>query len=304
MTLTTEQMDLINQIDPAPAEVAPTEQAPVIAEPTSTEGEAPATTDGVVPPAADLTAAQQEEVDTAHDQYEKTGTWPEGTPKWMQKAANRLTRQKHEARTRAEAAERENASLKAQLATLQESIPKPTFDKAAPSIDDYETEQEYIAATVSWEIDKREFGKNTQATSAPTVAAAPAEPLPADLGGRVAKMHEEGAKKHPDFQAVILGVPDGYFNAEIADAITQTENPEDVAYLLANNLALGERLLGMTPVKRAIALGEISTQLKSTITPRLSNAPEPINPVRGGIVSNGVTAGEDMSSLERILAKG
>ncbi|MFZ2950900.1 MAG: hypothetical protein WA003_15605 [Desulfuromonadaceae bacterium] len=272
---------------------------------TDTEGqpEVEKKEEGTAEPAKDLTATQQDEVDEAEAHFEKTGTWPENTPKWVQKTVNRATRQKHEFRIKAEGLASENQTLKERLKELEAKAPKPEFEKPKPSLDDFETEQEYIDATVDWKLEQREFENAAPAKPAPEIEK-PTPQVASDLGGRVSKLHEEGPKVHADFKQVIESVPSGYFTEDLADDITQTSNPVEVAYHLAQNLDLGARLAAMPEKKRAIALGELSVKLSSPVPKKTSNAPDPITPVSGNIVNNGTTAGADMSSLERILGRG
>lgn len=284
-----------------PGEVAEvTEETAVEKTDTTEKPEVEKKEEGTAEPAKDLTVAQQDEVDEAEAHFEKTGTWPENTPKWVQKTVNRATRQKHEFRIKAEGLEGENRTLKERLKELEAKAPKPEFDKPRPEIQDFEHEQDYIAATVGWTLDQREFEK---AAPAKPEIVAPTPQVEADLGGRVSKLHEEGPKVHADFKQVIESVPSGYFTVDLADDITQTSNPVEVAYHLAQNLDLGARLAAMPEKKRAIALGELSVKLSSPVPKKTSSAPDPITPVSGNIVDNGTEAGTDISSLERILGR-
>jgi len=308
MVLNAEQLaeigsiEVIDQETPGNAEEVQTGQAPAVSS-TSEEGASPAPVEegatGAAPD-ANLTATEQVEVDTAHDQFEKTGTWPEDTPKWVQKAVNRATRQKHEEKQRADIALAENAGLKAEIAALK-AAPVQVADTPEPSIDDFETEKEYFLALSNWNYDKRD--RERAAVSSESSRVSQNEETDADFEGRRAKTFDAGVSKYPDYAAAIGSVPGGIFTRELVDALTLTDNAADVSYHLAKNLPEAERIASMTGPKKAIALGELSAKLSLPVTKRLSNSPDPITPVGGNIVNNGTGAGDDMSSLERILGR-
>ena len=226
----------------------------------------------------DTPKTDQEKVEEAKAQHEKNGTWPKGTPEWVKKTVNRATRHKYEFKTKAENLEEENAKLRAELAKKDV---KPLGER--PKLDDFDSEEDFHLALSDWNYDKRrgeELSQNQENTTKSQQETAQKE-----HETKIDTMFDSGSAKHENFTAVVTSVPGDLFRQEVVAAIVETENSDDVAYFLANNLQEAEKISNMNGTQRAIALGQISLRLATPPPKKPSEAPEPIKP--GGNNSNG-----------------
>jgi len=68
-------------------------------------------------------------------------------------------------------------------------------------------------------------------------------------------------------------------SGHVVDALMDADAGPALAYHLAKNPAVAERLNAMTPTRAAIELGRLETTLAAPATKAPSNAPEPIKPL-------------------------
>lgn len=90
---------------------------------------------------------------------------------------------------------------------------------------------------------------------------------------------EEAKQRYADFEAVALR---GWEPSPVmARMITTSDVGADVAYHLGQNRALAAQIAQMNPVEAARAIGRIEATLSLPKARTETNAPSPINPVRG-----------------------
>lgn len=257
---------------------------------TQTEQQAPATTEQA---SAQTTEQEQqgqtegEQPEGGEQQAEKTEQQPKKTG--VQKRFDELTRKAHEAAR--EAAYWREQAIKSQ-APSQDATTKPARDAFASDAD-------YFEALADWKAEQKvsEFRKQQQAEALnkaeQTQTATRFELYQERVSTALDAM--------PDYHEVVGG-SDVPTEAHVLEAILDSEQGPQLAYHLAKHPDVAQRLNEMTPVQAAREIGRLEAQLAQpkTETPppkRTTNAPPPINPVRG---SNGqfTKSPEQMSDAE------
>jgi hypothetical protein len=161
-----------------------------------------------------------------------------------QKRINDLTRKRREAETEA-------ARLREELARYKKPV--------EPDPDNFESQDEYIAAKVAFEVNKN---KPQEATTqnidiTPTL--------------------NSGREKYQDFDAVALN-PNLPITKEMAELIAEAENGDDIFYHLGKNPVELERISLLDSRDMARELGRLETRL-SIPKPRTTKAPKPVTPL-------------------------
>lgn len=257
-----------------------------------------ATTTEQQPPATTEQSAQTTEQEQQQGQTE--GEKPEGAeqqpadkteqPKkgGVQKRIDELTRKAHEA-------EREAAFWREQAAKSQ----APSTDAAKPARDSFDSDADYFEALADWKAEQKvgEFRKQQQA-----------EALNKAEQNQTAtrfELYQERVSTAldamPDYHEVVGG-SDVPAAAHVLESILDSDSGPQLAYHLAKHPDVAQRLNELTPVQAAREIGRLEAQLaqpKTEAPPpkRTTNAPAPINPVRG---SNGqfTKSADQMSDAE------
>lgn len=253
------------------------------------EQQSPATTEQ----SAQTTEQEQQQGQTEGEKPEGTEQQPADKteqPKkgGVQKRIDELTRKAHEA-------EREAAFWREQAAKSQ----APSTDATKPARDDFATDADYFEALADYKAEQKvsEFRKQQQAEALNKAEQTQTATRFELYQERVAASLEA----IPDY-AEVVGASDVPAAPHVLESILDSDSGPQLAYHLAKNPELAEQLNAMTPVQAAREIGRLEAQLaqpKTETTPpkRTTNAPAPINPVRG---SNGQfsKAPEQMSDAE------
>lgn len=241
--------------------------------------------------AAALETGEELEVGAVDEEKE-----PEQVPDWATKRFNKLTRQKYDEKTKADRLAGENEELRRENEKLK-NAPAPLGDK--PTLDKFDSEEEYFEALVDWKNSEREIKSST--SNQENTIKSQQETAEKDHNSKVDSMLSSGTGKHEDFMASVQTVPGNLFRHDVIAAIVEAENSEDVAYFLAKNLQEAEKISNMNGTQRAIAIGQISARLAIPITKKTSNAPDPIKP--GGSQNNGPVDESKLSDDEWFAAQ-
>lgn len=181
------------------------------------------------------------------------------------------------AAAQAKIAEMEAANTR--IATETQGIKKPV----EAEFSDY---AEYMAALVDWKSDLKS-SEQAQKTVTATADAAKQEAMrlqmaEADLLEKNWQSQaEEAATRYADFEKVVG--QQGLFpkGSALVAMVQASDVAADLAYRLASDKALHDKLLRLHPVDAAREIGRLEATI-STPKPRTSTkAPEPITPVRG-----------------------
>ena len=165
--------------------------------------------------------------------------------------------------------------------------PDPIDDKDAPKLEDFDTVDEFEAASIQFKIDQKVNAEVRRALERqPEVHV---EQQRQEFGNRI---YEDGAKKYKDF-AEVVGNEHNPFTIEMIDAVRLGDNkdvpPEDIFYYLAKNQPEAVKISRMPPVQVAREIVKIESRLAAATkaAPKvktISDAPDPIRPTGSGIV--------------------
>lgn len=189
----------------------------------------------------------------------------------------RLKRQLHEATTELQQTRAYMAEMQRQLEEVKQRLAPPQDDNG-PSLDQFDSYDAYQAAERAWTGKKIEEITDRKAREQfeRLLAEKESEERQKEAKKKLADMQEKGIEKYPDFMEVITSVPG---NPYVASALIELESVADVAYYIAKNPDLLEKMNGWTPAKIAIELGKIELNL-SKQTNKRSALPAPIRPGR------------------------
>ncbi len=253
-------------------------------DPVPTNTPAATTTEQQPPATTEQTSAQTTEQGQQQGQAE--GDKPEGSEQQaekteqskkggVQKRFDELTRKAHEAAR--------EAAYWREVATKQSAS---STDAPKPARDAFGSDDDYFEALADWKTGQKlsEYRKQQQAESLnkaeQTQTATRFELYQERVSTALDAM--------PDYEEVV-GASDVPAAPHVLESILDSEQGPQLAYHLAKNPDVAERLNAMTPVQAAREIGRLEAQLekpKADTTPpkRTTSAPPPINPVRG---SNG-----------------
>lgn len=185
----------------------------------------------------------------------------------------RLAAERDEANARARAAEAERDKLKARAASVK-----------VPKDEDFADPFDLAAHKASAETERRLYGRDAEtADDAAKAAQSRADQLQqAERTALVEDWNDKEAEaktRYADFDKVVKY---GWEPSQtMVDLLLTSEVGPDVAYYLGTNRAVAMQIAAMNQVQAARAIGRIEASLTAPKPRTETNAPTPINPVRG-----------------------
>lgn len=201
----------------------------------------------------------------------------------FQKRIDRLTKRAAEAERRAEEAERRANELE------QKSKPAPAATADEPDPADFDDYDEYLTAFTDWKAASKAKPSSKEAAKEPKPKAKPDDKAPADdqefadALEDVQEAFEDWRKKHDDFDEVVTH-PDVQITRDMVLAMAESDDPGGIAYHLGKNREEAARIAALSPIAQAREIGKIEATLaapKPAPTKKTTQAPDPIDPVRG-----------------------
>lgn len=166
--------------------------------------------------------------------------------------------------------ERQNRELKEKDKKIAELESKPVAKEETPEInvDDYENYDDYVEALASKEEEIKEEPQK--------------EEPKLEEDSQVKDLFDDGNEDYEDFEEKVRA-KDLVISEDLLNEILEAESPSEVAYYLANNKELSEKLSNMTPREIAKEVTKIESKLetKPQKSVQVSKAPEPITPLEG-----------------------
>lgn len=94
------------------------------------------------------------------------------------------------------------------------------------------------------------------------------------------EVYNQGKSEFTDFDnsVRILQAQTGGLSREFIDAALETGKAPKLIYELGKNPEAAAQILGLPPVRQAVALARYASQIGGSTAPRISGAPEPIRP--------------------------
>jgi hypothetical protein len=187
-----------------------------------------------------------------------------------QKRFDELTREKYDARREAE--------YWREMAMRSQPQPEPVKAEPVklPTLAEYEYDEgKYQAALIQYATQQAEQVVERRLTQAEQQRAEQARL------GTFAERQRAFAKATPDFEDKVLRDPSLPISAAMRDVIVDSDSGPEIAYHLANNRAIAERIAALPPHLAALELGRIEGRLTAEReaakrpTPAVSKAPPP-----------------------------
>ena len=208
----------------------------------------------------------------------------EGQPEEKSESAKRRERDKaHRARLQQDAAQANERAAEAEA--RKQAVLEAGKKEAAPREADFPDPIEFAAAKAIWGAEQRLTEREARnAGEAAEAAKREAETISQRESAVIAEAWTaqvaEAKGKYADFDQVALA-NDLPVTKAMGELIMTSDAGPDVLYHLGQNRALAAQIAAMNQVEAARAIGRIEASL-SQPRPRIeTNAPTPINPVRG-----------------------
>lgn len=191
-------------------------------------------------------------------------------------------------REQIERARQEADDAKAQVKELEARLAEAERVKNAsklPSQDDYSTYEEYQAALSGYhalqQMDAREIARIQAEHNAQRQAAQAAESAQqSEVQQSWASNVEEAKQRYTDFDRVVTNNQSVPIPQHVAEVIMQMDGGPDVAYHLGTNVNEAARIASLPPVLAAMELGKIEATLSRPKPQTVTQAPDPISPVK------------------------
>lgn len=237
-----------------------------------TRGEVPAPAEEEKPseaPAEEPEAKTEPESETGNEEQEHDEEQPKKKG-GFQRRIDRLTREKAELAARLEALEAKAGGEKP-----AEAAPKPAAPTGKPSVEQFETYDEYVEALADWKTEQKLAARQQQDEEAKAKAA---------QTQRLAAWSEKvkaAESKYDDFEEVAYN-PSVRITTAMQEAILESPVGPDLAYWLGSHPQDAARIADLSPVSQARELGKIEASLSAPPEPKKpkpSAAPAPIKPV-------------------------
>jgi hypothetical protein len=215
----------------------------------------------VVESAAESAAPETQETDKSPEKDDKQ------PPKWAQKRINELTRDKYRERAQRE-------MLETRLAEIEQRL------QAQPEVEGEQRAQQPTG--------KSEAEILRQAESR----------VAFDM--KCNEAFKQGTKQFDDFEDALENLKMVGIDANALGVIVESDDPAKVLHHLGNNQDEASRILGLSPVAMARAIGALEVRLSQPKpTPAQSKAPAPISPVSARSASS-TGLGDELSMAEWI----
>ena len=219
--------------------------------------------------------------------------------KSAQQRINEITKARHDAEREAAYWKgiAEGSRPQSQQSPVQQSVEPP----AKPNLADFTDYETYIEALTDWKTTQKVSEVVHQQRSATAQERQQAEAL--ELAKGWASKQETVRKSITDYDEVMSGA-DTVVAPYITDAILTSDRGPEVAYHLAKNPALAEKLNKLSPIAAAREIGRIEAALeKSSPGTSRSAPPPPARTTRSSATISGDPAKMDHEAYRAMRAK-
>lgn len=167
--------------------------------------------------------------------------------------------------------EAENRFLKQQMEAAK---PQPQQPQGKPSVDQFDTYEDYLDALSDWKVEQKlsGFQQQTQRQSEDIQRQRHAQEFEARKQAKIA----EGVAKYPDFNDVVSDNPSLAITPVMAEAMLESEVFADIAYYLGDNPEEAARISRLPPVSQAREIVKLESKVNTP--PKPTKAPPPIVP--------------------------
>jgi hypothetical protein len=220
-------------------------------------------------------SAPQEDESPAAEMPEEIASEAEGQlSERAQKRFNKVTFDKHEQARRADTAEAKIVELEAKIASNVPPLREPKLEDPDIDFDEDKLIQAKIDYKVDLAISKKSKGDDKLRQESQ------AEQNREDISKKFLANCEVFAKDKKDFNEVLQSVPP--LQPAVLDELMVSEQSAALAYFLGNHQELANKIVKMNPVRAGVELGKIAARLAEPKQIKPSDAPDPIDPLKGG----------------------
>jgi len=257
-------------------------------------------------------ASETDKDDNEGDQDDKkpaaSDTGEEATAKKgngrFQKRIDRLTKRAAEAERKLQEAERKlqdkegDKGGKAEPETQSDGEPDPS---------EFDTYDEYLDALSSWKAEgktkpEKKKDDKTEADSDDGDRSND-DPEFSDALDDVQDAFSDTRSKYDDFDTVVIEAKDLQISREMVIAMSEAEEPGEIAYHLGKNKEEAARIAKLSPIAQAREIGKLEVKLaskpKQPSKKKTTEAPDPIDPVSGSDSSKKSVKDMDFAEYER-----
>lgn len=173
-----------------------------------------------------------------------------------------------------------------ELRTLKTASERKNALGKEPVAGDFETEEEYHAALVNYNV-KKALAEEAEATVVKQAEESKkrAEDEKKDKDAALYRELSEGSKKYKDFDTVVMKNADLKISQDMVMIAEEMSNMVDIFYYLGKHPSVSAEIAGLSTVQATIRINKISEDLVSKVK-KIPSAPPPITPVKakgGGV---------------------
>lgn len=219
-----------------------------------------------------ITDPQVEEPEIKEEPSKPESPKEDGVEKAVQKRIDKAIARQKEAENRA-------SDLEKRLAALEQrsTSPKEVDDKE-PTLDKFDSFDEYVAAKAEWVAAKKiDTVLSEREQREKEERAARERQTTLDSWNKRVK---DATVEIPDFEEV-LADSDVPMTPVMQDAIMDSDIGPKLAYFLATNPDEAMRIASLSPIAAIRAIGRIEEKLVTPVAKKTTSAPPPITPVGG-----------------------
>jgi len=219
-----------------------------------------------------------EEKPTDEQDEDKGKEEPKAKPKISstQKRINEVIKKQRTAERRTAELERLTKEKDAEINRLLAGKSTVSTD-GEPALEDYEDYDTYNKAWNRW--DRKQETAETLSPAIPK-ADTEEETVPTEVRTRVKTIEDEGNEKYPDYSAVAMS-EDVPYSDTMREMVLESPNAVDIAYYFGTHLDVAMKISALPPGKAAREI----INIESKFTKSTTNAPAPLEPLKGGEVS-------------------
>ena len=155
-----------------------------------------------------------------------------------------------------------------------------------PRMDQYASVDDYVESLTDWKLGQKEEAQNAKTYEASRVK----------LESHTEGLYKDAIKSDANFDRETF---DELVTPAMAQAIIDSDVSVKVMVHLSKNPDEMERIAKLTPARQAAEIGKLETNLEK-VKVRVSNAPDPINPI--GTRSGGGAVSKEKASMEEYKA--
>ena len=219
--------------------------------------------------------------DSGASDEDSDGTGPD-KPDAIEQA--RIAYKYREEKRRRKALEQELAEAKARLSVnVKEKPVLPQYDDFDDIAEYNKAMAEYHEKLTDWKLEQREALQSAKAAEEQFFSTIQ------NLEREYEAQAEEMAKKYHDYYDK---VEKALYTPAMHEAIFKSDNKAAIAYYIASNPEINEKLLKASPVDVALEISRLDIKFKSANKQKNTKLPPPIDPVSGNDV-----AGKDISKM-------